>query len=62
METARAMEIYNSERTHKVKLDEDSVWIENVDESNGMATVMVNNNPVNTKTVSCDRLVEVDDQ
>lgn len=59
MDTARAMQIYESEQTFLVKLDEDSVWIENVDEANGMATVMVNNNPVNTKTVSCDRLKEV---
>lgn len=59
METTRAMEIYESEQTFTVHLDEDSVWIENVDEANGMATVMVGNNPVNTKTVSCDRLKEV---
>jgi small acid-soluble spore protein H (minor) len=59
METARAMQIYESEQTFLVQLDEDSVWIENVDEANGMATVMVGNNPVNTKTVSCDRLKEV---
>ncbi|HTG68670.1 MAG TPA: H-type small acid-soluble spore protein [Candidatus Udaeobacter sp.] len=59
MDTARAMQIYESEQTFLVKLDEDSVWIENVDEANGMATVMVNNNPVNTKTVSVDRLKEI---
>ncbi|MNO01591.1 acid-soluble spore protein H [compost metagenome] len=60
MDTARAMQIYNSKDTFAVQLDEDSVWIENVDESNGMATVTVGNNPVNTKTVSCDRLREVE--
>lgn len=60
MDTERAMQIYNSEQTFLVKLDEDTVWIENVDESNGMATVMVGNDPVNTKTVSCDRLKEID--
>ncbi|MCA0755730.1 H-type small acid-soluble spore protein [Paenibacillus sp. N4] len=59
MDTARAMEIYGSKETFKVMLDEDSVWIENVDEDNGMATVKVANNPVNMKTVSCDRLREV---
>ncbi|WP_169083632.1 H-type small acid-soluble spore protein [Paenibacillus sp. PL91] len=59
MDTARAMQIYESEQTFLVQLDEDSVWIENVDETNGMATVMVGNNPVNTKTVSCERLKEV---
>lgn len=59
MDTERAMQIYNSEQTFLVKLDEDTVWIENVDESNGMATVMVGSDPVNTKTVSCDRLKEI---
>jgi small acid-soluble spore protein H (minor) len=59
MDTKRAMQIYESEQTFKVQLDEDSVWIENVDESNGMATVTVGNNPINTKTVSCDRLKEI---
>lgn len=58
MDVARAKQIYESEQTVKVHLDEDSVWIENVDEANGMGTVMVGNNPVNTKTVSCDRLKE----
>ncbi|RCW47570.1 H-type small acid-soluble spore protein [Paenibacillus prosopidis] len=58
MDTARAKQIYESEQTFLVQLDGDSVWIENVDEANGMATVMVENNPVNTKTVSCDRLHE----
>lgn len=59
MDTARAMQIYESEQTFTVHLDEDTVWIEKVDEANGMATVTVGNNPVNTKTVSCDRLMEV---
>lgn len=58
MDTARVKQIYESEQTFLVQLDGDSVWIENVDEANGMATVMVENNPVNTKTVSCDRLQE----
>ncbi|OMF30841.1 small, acid-soluble spore protein, H family [Paenibacillus sp. FSL H8-0548] len=59
MDTKRAMQIYESEQTFKVELDEHSVWIENVDEANGMATVMIGNNPVNTKTVSCDQLKEI---
>lgn len=58
MDTARAKQIYESEQTIFVQLEGDSVWIENVDEANGMATVMIENNPVNTKTVSCDRLQE----
>jgi small acid-soluble spore protein H (minor) len=58
MDTARAKQIFESEQTFPVQLDGDSVWIENVDEANGMATVMVKNNPVDTKTVSCDRLQE----
>ncbi|NIK78372.1 small acid-soluble spore protein H (minor) [Paenibacillus castaneae] len=60
MDTARAKEIYESKQTVAVKLDGngDSVWIENVDEANGMATVQVGGNPTNTQTVSCDRLKE----
>lgn len=58
MDTKRAKEIYDSERTYSIMLDGDSVWIENVDEANGMATVQVGNNPVNMKTVSCGRLTE----
>ncbi len=61
MDIARAKQIYESEQTFKVKLDEDSVWIENVDEENGMATVTVGNNPLNNKTVSCDRLMETEE-
>ncbi|WP_141501864.1 H-type small acid-soluble spore protein [Paenibacillus luteus] len=60
MDTARAKQIYESDQTFAVQLDEDSVWIENIDEANGMATVTVGNNPINTKTVSCDRLKEID--
>lgn len=60
MDTARAKEIYESNQTVTVKLDGngDNVWIENIDEANGMATVMVGGNPTNTQTVSCDRLKE----
>ncbi|MBH5319156.1 H-type small acid-soluble spore protein [Paenibacillus sp. GSMTC-2017] len=58
METTRAKQIYESKDTFAVHLEGDSVWIENVDEANGMATVTVGNNPVNTKTVSVDRLKE----
>ncbi|CAM4330408.1 small acid-soluble spore protein H (minor) [Paenibacillus endophyticus] len=59
MDKARAKQIYDSDETFTVQLDADSVWIENVDEANGMVTVTVGNNPVNTKTVSCDRLKEI---
>lgn len=58
MDTNRAKQIYESKDTFSVHLEGDSVWIENVDEANGMATVTVGNNPVNTKTVSVDRLKE----
>jgi small acid-soluble spore protein H (minor) len=58
LDTTRAKQIYDSDQTFSVMLDGDSVWIENVDEANGMATVQVGGNPVNTKTVSCDRLEE----
>ncbi|WP_138755224.1 H-type small acid-soluble spore protein [Paenibacillus sinopodophylli] len=60
MDISRAKQIYESDQTFAVKLDADSVWIENIDEANGMATVTVGNNPINTKTVSCDRLKEID--
>ncbi|MDQ6421157.1 H-type small acid-soluble spore protein [Paenibacillus sp. LHD-117] len=58
MDTTRAKQIYESKDTIGVKLEGDPVWIENVDEANGMATVTVGNNPVNTQTVSVDRLQE----
>lgn len=60
MDTARAKQIYESEQTVVVQLEGDPVWIESVDEANGMATVTVGNNPVNAQTVSCDRLQEID--
>jgi small acid-soluble spore protein H (minor) len=59
MNIERAKQIYESSDTYAVQLEDDSVWIENVDEANGMATVTVGNNPVNTKTVSVDRLREI---
>ncbi|REK74654.1 H-type small acid-soluble spore protein [Paenibacillus paeoniae] len=58
MDTERAKQIYDSKDTHAVHLEGDSVWIEHVDEANGMATVTVGNNPINTQTVSVDRLKE----
>ena len=58
MDLKRAKQIYESKDTYAVHLEGDSVWIENVDEANGMATVTVGNNPVNTQTVSVDRLKE----
>lgn len=58
MDTKRAMEIYSSKDTFAVHLGEKPVWIENVDETNGMATVQVGSDPLNTQTVSCDRLKE----
>jgi len=59
MDTARAKQIYESKGTHAVHLEGDSVWIEKVDEASGMATVTVGNNPLNTQTVTVDRLQEV---
>ncbi|RJE88871.1 H-type small acid-soluble spore protein [Paenibacillus sp. 1011MAR3C5] len=58
MDTARAKQIYESKGTHAVHLEGNSVWIENVDEENGTATVTVGNNPLHTQTVSVDRLQE----
>lgn len=59
MKVERAKQIYAMKDMVEVKLDgEKPVWIENVDEANAMATVQVGNNPMNTHTVSVDRLVE----
>ena len=59
MKAERAREIYESSDTIAVQLDgEQSVWIENVDVANGVATVQVGANPVNTQTVNVDWLQE----
>ncbi|SEO61870.1 H-type small acid-soluble spore protein [Paenibacillus sp. OV219] len=58
MDTKRAVEIYSSKDTFSVQLSGEPVWIENVDEVNGMATVQVGSDPLNTQTVSVDRLKE----
>ncbi|MBW7476485.1 H-type small acid-soluble spore protein [Paenibacillus oenotherae] len=58
MKTERAQQIYQSKETIAVHLEGKPVWIENVDEGNGMATVQVESNPLNTMTVSVDRLQE----
>ncbi|MFF2480855.1 H-type small acid-soluble spore protein [Paenibacillus sp. NPDC058071] len=59
MDAQRAKQIYDSETTIGVSLDgEKAVWIENVDVENGMATVQVGSDPLNTHTVSVDRLKE----
>ncbi|WP_027087631.1 H-type small acid-soluble spore protein [Cohnella panacarvi] len=59
MKAERAREIYESSDAIAVQLDgEQSVWIENVDVANGVATVQVGANPVNTQTVNVDRLQE----
>ncbi|KOR82491.1 H-type small acid-soluble spore protein [Paenibacillus solani] len=58
MEIQRAVEIFNSKDTYKVNLEGKSVWIEHVDQQNGMATVQVGSRPTNTLTVNVDRLKE----
>lgn len=59
MNAQRAQQIYDSKDAIAVQLDgEHSVWIENVDEANGMATVQVGASPTNTQTVSVERLSE----
>ena len=60
MDVKRAKEIFRSEETIPVFLDGEPVWIENVDETNGMATVQVGNRPANMKTVAVERLIEGD--
>ena len=58
MDVQRAMQIYQSDDTIAVHLEGQSVWIEHVDEVNAMATVQVGTSPLNTHTVSVDRLEE----
>lgn len=60
MNAERAQQIYNSPDIIPVRLDDgQSVWIEKVDTSKGVATVKVGDNPTNTETVPVDRLKEV---
>ncbi|MBW5448330.1 H-type small acid-soluble spore protein [Cohnella sp. CFH 77786] len=59
MNAERAMEIFQSKDTIPVHLDSgESVWIEKVDKENGVATVQIGQNPVNTQTVAVERLQE----
>ncbi|ANY74565.1 H-type small acid-soluble spore protein [Paenibacillus ihbetae] len=58
MDVQRAVEIFESKDTYKVKLEGEPVWIEHVDQQNGMATVQVGSRPTNTQTVKVDRLEE----
>ncbi|MWV44533.1 H-type small acid-soluble spore protein [Paenibacillus sp. HJL G12] len=59
MDVRRALEIYEDKsHTIEVKLEGQPVWIENVDEVNGMATVQVGSRPTNTETVNVERLQE----
>jgi len=59
MNAQRAREIYESEKNIAVQLDDGlSVWIENVDVENGVATVQVGMKPTDTQTVAVERLQE----
>ena len=58
MDAKRAKAIFDSKDTIAVSLDGEPVWIEHVDDANGMATVQVGSDPLNTHTVSVDRLKE----
>ncbi|MFC3801762.1 H-type small acid-soluble spore protein [Cohnella sp. GCM10012308] len=58
MNTQRAKQIFDSKDTIAVKLEGKSVWIEEVDEANGMATVQVGQKPTDVQTVAVDRLSE----
>jgi len=58
MNTQRAQQIFDSKDTIAVQLEGEPVWIENVDAANGMATVQIGANPINTQTVSVERLEE----
>lgn len=58
MDVKRTKQIYESEDMFAVQLGGKSVWIENVDVANEMATVRVGSDPLNTLTVSVERLEE----
>ncbi|CAH1215999.1 Small, acid-soluble spore protein H [Paenibacillus auburnensis] len=58
MDVKRAKDIYASKEMISVHLDGEPVWIERVDEANGMATVQVGSRPTNTHTVGVERLEE----
>lgn len=58
MDMERAVQIFKSEDTYKVKLEGESVWIEQIDPANGMATVQVGSRPTNTVTVNVEQLEE----
>lgn len=58
MDIKRAKDIYASKEMIAVHLDGEPVWIEHVDEDNGMATVQVGSRPTNVHTVGVDRLQE----
>lgn len=58
MDILRAKQIYDSNEKIGVQLEGKSVWIEHIDVANSMATVQVNSDPLNTKTVSVDLLKE----
>ncbi|WP_027093869.1 H-type small acid-soluble spore protein [Cohnella thermotolerans] len=58
MNVQRAKQIYESKDTIEVEMEGRPVWIENVDTANGMATVQIGSDPLNTQTVSVERLEE----
>ncbi|GIO10611.1 hypothetical protein J19TS2_01660 [Cohnella xylanilytica] len=58
MNVDRAKQIFDSKDTIAVQLEGQSVWIEEVDAANGMATVQIGSDPLNTQTVSVERLKE----
>lgn len=58
MDMDRAWNIFKSDDTFKVKLEGEPVWIEHIDQANGMATVQVGSRPTNTVTVNVERLEE----
>lgn len=54
----RASQILESKDTINVMLSGDPVWIEKVDAGSGIATVHLNANPADTRTVSVTQLTE----
>ncbi|WP_019415193.1 small acid-soluble spore protein H [Paenisporosarcina sp. TG20] len=58
MDATRAQEISSSESMVSVSYNGQSVYIEHVDQSNGLATVHPLDNPTNKQSVSVTELAE----
>ncbi|GIQ67377.1 H-type small acid-soluble spore protein [Xylanibacillus composti] len=59
MDTKRAKEILNSVNKVNVAFEGDSVWIDSVDEVNGVADIHVEHNEEKRRTVPVEELQEL---